>query len=116
MTINENDSLIDTTNDDVLAGAASVSVQISDGGENGVPPVTQTFQIAIENTNDLPVISSTPDNSIAEDSVYQYSIIAIDEDPSSTVSISSITLPSWLNLNGTLASRTILMMMLALIK
>ena len=107
MTVDESGRITWTPdNDDVLSGPATVSISVADGGEDGASPANQTFQITVINTNDAPVFASTPTDTILEDSEYSYTMIVSDEDPSDALTITVVTLPSWLSLNGETLSGT----------
>ncbi len=57
---------------------------------------TTPFSIEVINVNDAPVISTTPQTSVAQDSNYQYIIAADDDDLNTTLSYSAPVTPSWL--------------------
>ncbi len=79
------------TNSEV--GEHSVVLTVSDG----TTTTTQSFTIAVGNTNDAPTFDSTAVTSATEDSAYSYSITTSDVDGDS-LTISAATLPSWLSL------------------
>ncbi len=79
------------TNSEV--GDHSVVLTVSDG----TTTTTQSFTIAVGNTNDAPTFDSTAVTSATEDSAYSYSITTSDVDGDS-LTISATTLPSWLSL------------------
>ncbi len=83
------------TNADV--GSHNVSLQVSDG----TATVDQSFSIVVINTNDAPVITSTPVLSINEDQPYTYTVTATDVDVGDTLSYTAVTIPSWLSFNAT---------------
>lgn len=84
------------TNDDV--GTHVVNISVSDG--NGGSDWTR-FTITVENTNDDPKITTSPQGSVNEDSVYSIYLEAEDIDPVSTSFFWSMeTDASWLALTG----------------
>ncbi|NJP07483.1 MAG: tandem-95 repeat protein, partial [Chloroflexaceae bacterium] len=80
------------TNADV--GNNPVELEVSDG----TVTIVQTFTIAVANVNDAPVFTSTPVTAANEDTVYTYNISTDDVDASDTLTITALTLPSWLTL------------------
>ncbi|NOZ34487.1 MAG: T9SS type A sorting domain-containing protein [Chlorobi bacterium] len=89
----ENGTLSGTPlNEDV--GAHTVSVKVSDGLDENI----QTFTINVINTNDPPLITSSPIETVDEDSQYSYKITATDEDPTKDVlTFSAVEFPDWLS-------------------
>ena len=77
------------TNSDV--GDHSVVLTATDAADEAD---TQSFTIAVTNTNDAPTISSTAVTSAIEDSAYSYTIAAGDVDSGDTVTYAATTLPS----------------------
>ena len=84
-------------------GSHSVTLVATDG--SGATD-TQSFSIVVANTNDAPVITSTPVTAVDEDSPYSYSVSVTDVDVGDNVSIIGTTVPSWLSLNGSTLSGT----------
>ncbi|NJO70635.1 MAG: hypothetical protein HC825_00805, partial [Oscillatoriales cyanobacterium RM1_1_9] len=62
---------------------------------------TQTFAIAVANTNDPPEFTSTAPTSATQDSPYTYNIVTTDPDTGDSLTITGTTLPSWLTLTST---------------
>ena len=60
--------------------SGEIVLVVSDGGEDGVIPFTQTFTIAVEAVNDRPEITSTPPETVYEDEQYVYQIEVSDPD------------------------------------
>ena len=79
------------TNDDV--GLHNVVLRVSDGQEF----VDQTFTIEVINTNDAPVITSTPPTVVNEDQAYSYTLTATDVDAGDTLTLLATTQPAWLS-------------------
>jgi hypothetical protein len=71
-------------------GTFEVSIKASDEYEDTI----QSFSIIVANTNDKPFFVSQPDTLIRENDQYSYSIDDVDEDDELTVSV--VTIPSWL--------------------
>jgi hypothetical protein len=84
------------TNDDV--GSYQVTLRVLDG-RGGVDKTT--FMLTVENTNDAPVISTTPVDEVDEDGMYTLFLEATDEDPTrDTFTWSLVTDAEWLELDG----------------
>ncbi|UWH41925.1 tandem-95 repeat protein [Shewanella xiamenensis] len=60
----------------------------------------QSFSIVVANVNDAPTISSTALTSATQDAAYSYTLVAIDSDVGDSVTLSAVTLPSWLSFNA----------------
>ena len=63
-----------------LVTTAQVEVQVADGGESGVLPVTQSWTITVAQVNDAPEIASDAITSATEDEAYTYAVVATDID------------------------------------
>jgi len=88
--------------DALVEGEESIIVDITGvaGGsavENGVQQQTLT----LTDTNNEPVISSTPVNNVNEDSLYSYTFAVTDADAGDTLTLSATQLPGWLSFNST---------------
>jgi len=79
-------------NDDVGDHAVELTVTDSAGATD-----TQSFSITVSNTNDAPVITSTPVTTVDEDDTYTYTLMASDVDVGDELTLSAPTLPSWLS-------------------
>ena len=79
--------------------SGEIVVVVSDGGEDGVLPFTQTFTVDVEPVNDRPEIISEPELLVYEDEVYTYQIEVSDPD-SDTFYYSLLIGPNGLTLNG----------------
>ncbi|WP_434950134.1 Ig-like domain-containing protein [Shewanella sp. HL-SH4] len=75
-----------------------IVISVSDGT---LSASLTAFNLTVINTNKAPTITSTPITSIAEGSVYSYTFSATDVDPGDTLTLSALTLPSWLSFNVT---------------
>ncbi|MDH1628608.1 putative Ig domain-containing protein, partial [Shewanella xiamenensis] len=60
----------------------------------------QSFSIVVANVNDAPTISSTALTSATQDAAYSYTVVATDSDVGDSVTLSAVTLPSWLSFNA----------------
>ena len=81
------------TNDNV--GTENIIITASDGFAS----VQDNFSLTVNNTNDAPLITSTPSTSIQEDRTYSYFAFISDEDPGDFISLKALTLPNWLTYN-----------------
>lgn len=75
-------------------GEHNVVLTINDGTEE----VVQDFTLEVLNTNDPPVVTSTPVTEARPGVAYTYTIIAEDED-GDALTYTARTLPGWLNFN-----------------
>ncbi|MEL4283311.1 putative Ig domain-containing protein, partial [Shewanella mangrovisoli] len=60
----------------------------------------QSFTIVVANVNDVPTISSTALTSATQDAAYSYTLVATDSDVGDSLTLSAVTLPSWLSFNA----------------
>ncbi len=69
-------------------------------GTSNERSVTTEFQVTVNDVNDLPIISSNPDETINENILYEYTITATDEEtaPNNLIFVGEI-LPNWLSLS-----------------
>ncbi|MEM7165061.1 MAG: putative Ig domain-containing protein [Planctomycetota bacterium] len=70
-------------------GNQAFTIRVTDNGVGSLFD-TQSFTVAVTDVNQPPVITSTPVTSGAEFDLYEYSVIAIDPDPTDTL---TYTLP-----------------------
>ena len=77
--------LVEWTPTQANLGSDSVAVRIDDG-KGGLN--IHRYLLTVLNTNDSPIISSTPDTAATEDSPFSYALIASDPDPVDTLSYS----------------------------
>lgn len=73
-------------------GTFEVSIKASDGYED----TTQIFSIVVANTNDKPFFVSQPDTLIRLYNQYSYNIEVDDVDEDDELTVSVVTIPSWL--------------------
>ncbi|MCF6364123.1 MAG: putative Ig domain-containing protein [Gammaproteobacteria bacterium] len=96
MSFNAGTGVLSGTPTNVDVGTHSVVLRVNDGTVN----VDQSFSVAVANTADAPVISSTAVTSATEDTTYSYIFVASDVDVGDTLTLSAPTLPGWLNFNA----------------
>ncbi|PWF63581.1 hypothetical protein CBX96_09840 [Shewanella sp. BC20] len=60
----------------------------------------QSFMIVVTKVNGAPVITSTALTSATQDAVYSYTLVATDSDVGDSLTLSAVTLPSWLSFNA----------------
>ena len=78
-------------------GSISIRITVDDGkGGTGY----QQFILEVLDTNDPPLITSTPDSTATEDSPYQYALEATDPDPADTLSYSLVSGPSTITVDS----------------
>jgi VCBS repeat-containing protein len=76
-----------------LVTTAQVEVQVADGGESGVLPVTQGWTINVTPVNDAPEITSDAVTVATEDEAYSYTVEATDVDIDTVLTFSLTTAP-----------------------
>ncbi|AWB67172.1 hypothetical protein C2869_12320 [Saccharobesus litoralis] len=97
LTFNSSTQVLSGTPSNSEVGNHTVSLQVSDG----TTTIGEQFTITVANTNDAPVIGSSAVTSATEDSVYNYTLSASDDDSNDTLTYStSGTVPTWLSFNG----------------
>jgi hypothetical protein len=84
------------------AGTYNVTLRVTD---NHIVR-NQVFTITVANVIDAPVITSTPLKSVDEKVLYTYNLTVTDTDATDTITITKVTLPSWLTFNWTAGSKT----------
>ncbi|MDH1628624.1 Ig-like domain-containing protein, partial [Shewanella xiamenensis] len=62
--------------------------------------IDQSFTIVVANVNDAPTITSSAQTSATQDAAYSYTLVATDSDVGDSVTLSAVTLPSWLSFNA----------------
>ncbi len=91
LSVDPTTGLVQWTPTQANIGSDSVAVRIDDG-KGGIN--IYRYLLTVLNTNDLPVISSTPDTTAVEDSPFAYALAASDPDPADTLSYSLSSGPS----------------------
>lgn len=94
LTFNPTSGLLSGTPDNTEVGIHPVSIKATDGSIE----IFQNFDIDVTNTNDPPVITSTPVTDAAEGEAYTYFIVANDPDDDPLVFTVPV-LPEWLTFN-----------------
>ncbi len=98
MTINSATGLIQWTPANADVGSHDVTVRVTDSA-NAV--ATQSYTLAVSNTNDAPTISGSPSTTVAEDSAYSFIPDASDVDAGDTLLFSISNKPSWAEFSET---------------
>src|SRR5690606_34544301 len=86
------------------SSSADVEVQITDGGEDGATPATQSWTISIDALNDAPQITSTAPTTATEGQLYEYVITVDDPDDANNgtdLSFSLLTAPTGMTISPT---------------
>jgi hypothetical protein len=86
------------TNDNV--GVFDITVRVNDGTVN----IDQSYQLTVNNVNDLPVITTTPPLTINANLPYIYEIIATDVDEGDVLTYTVESKPSWLTFTAATTS------------
>ena len=77
-------------------GTVQVEIRVDDaGGASG----GQSFSLTVLNTNDPPVITSLPDTTAVEDSLYTYAPLATDPDPVDSITFSLAAAPEGMSID-----------------
>ena len=76
------------------AGASLVTITANDGALTG----TETFRLAVTNTNRLPVVDPIADQTVAESNSFSLNVGAIDPD-GAIPSLTAVGLPAWATLS-----------------
>ncbi|MCB1837448.1 MAG: tandem-95 repeat protein, partial [Alcanivoracaceae bacterium] len=83
---------------------ADVTVEVEDGGENGVAAATQRFTITVTPVNDAPTITSVAPTSATEAALYSYQLVVNDPDDSNNgtdLAFSLTQAPSGMSISAT---------------
>ena len=91
------------TNSDVGTTSA-IEITVTDSAS--ATASLATFSLTVSNTNDAPVISGMPSNSVAEDSTYGFTPTASDVDAGDTLSFSISNAPSWTSFDASTGALT----------
>ncbi|AQT59134.1 hypothetical protein B0D95_02815 [Cellvibrio sp. PSBB023] len=75
---------------------AGIVITVSDGTTSTSLPA---FSLTVVNVNDVPTISSTPVTTATQDVAYSYTFAAADGDAGDVLTLSAVTIPSWLSFN-----------------
>lgn len=82
MTINSSSGLISWTPGEGVT-SENVTVSVTDGGQDGAQPDTESFVINVNSVNDAPTITSIAPSSGIENIEYQYAVTVSDPDHTS---------------------------------
>ncbi|WP_344798971.1 putative Ig domain-containing protein, partial [Litoribacillus peritrichatus] len=74
--------LITWTPTEGVTTSGTVTLTVSDGGEDGAAADTENFTVTVDTVNDAPVISSTAGTTATEDIQYSYQVSVTDPDDS----------------------------------
>ncbi len=83
-------------------GNYPVTLRVSDGHMQ----IDQSFTIIVENVNDLPVVTSTPNTLVNEDDPYTYTLTVTDADAADVIHMTVNSKPSWLAFDYTDGTKT----------
>lgn len=72
--------LLTWTPENGITSSGTITVTVSDGGEDGALAATQVFEILVSGVNTPPSITSSPVTSAQEDVQYQYQLEVLDLD------------------------------------
>jgi len=90
MSVDAQTGLVQWTPSQDDVGSVQVEIRIDDGkGGSTLHP----FTLTVANTNDVPVITSAPDSTAVEDSLYTYALVATDADLADTLSYAVVAGP-----------------------
>lgn len=97
LSINPSSGLINGTPGIEDVGDTTVTVRVDDNnGGYG----TQTYSLTVSSKiNHSPEITSQPDTTAIANQLYQYQVIAVDQDPGDTLTYQLTSGPIWLNIN-----------------
>lgn len=99
--VNTSTKIVSGTPTNADVGTNTITLQITDGSI----PVSKTFTIEVDNTNDPPVIDSSPAETTDEDVLYEYVIEFTDVDDGDVVTVTADA-PTWLTLSANTLSGT----------
>jgi hypothetical protein len=88
------------SNDNV--GNHPVTLRVSDG--HGTKD--QAFTLVVNNVNDAPSVTSSPQVSVNEDVAYSYTLTVADVDVADVINIAVVSKPAWLNFAYTPGAKT----------
>ena len=74
--------LITWTPSEGVTTSGEVTVEVSDGGEDGAVAATEEFTVTVTPVNDAPTITSTAPTTATEDAEYSYQVVVSDPDDS----------------------------------
>jgi VCBS repeat-containing protein len=80
-----------------IGTTSNIVITVTDAA--GATDSLASFNIAVSNTNDAPVISGTPITIIAEDATYSFTVSSSDVDTGDSATYSMTGNPGWLSIN-----------------
>jgi hypothetical protein len=83
-------------------GPNNVTIRVYDGHVQK----DQSFVIDVVNTNNTPVVTSTPVTSVNEDVAYTYTLTVTDADAADNINMTIVSKPSWLNFTYSTGAKT----------
>lgn len=89
--------LLSGTPSNADVGSHAVLLRVTDA--DGLT-ADQSFSITVTNSNDAPTITSTETTAAVQDAVYSYTFAAKDVDLDDVLTLSAVTIPSWLSFNA----------------
>lgn len=92
-TAGQKQATLSVTPTDAHVGSFPVTLRVSDGKID----VDQSYTLKVNNINDIPEITSTPQTGVNEDEPYTYTVTVLDKDLADVISISVQKKPTWLN-------------------
>jgi lysophospholipase L1-like esterase len=101
ITLNANRQVVASPVDPGWYGSQTVVFTVTDRGNNGkyIKSDKDTVVFTITPVNNAPVITSTPALEVSVGSLYSYTLISTDDN--NVITLSAVTIPSWLTFSGT---------------
>lgn len=97
LSFNSVTGLLSGTPSNADVGSHAVLLRVTDA--DGLT-ADQSFSITVTNSNDAPTITSTATTAAVQDAVYSYTFAATDVDVDDVLTLSAVTIPSWLSFNA----------------
>ena len=97
LSFNASNRTLSGTPTNAEVGTLAVKVTATDGSSASA---YDTFNLAVTNVNDAPVITTTPTTTLSFLDTYSYTFAASDVDAGSSITKAATTLPSWLSFNS----------------
>ncbi|MCB2384391.1 tandem-95 repeat protein [Shewanella sp. SR1] len=97
LSFNSVTGLLSGTPSNADVGSHAVLLRVTDA--DGLT-ADQSFSITVTNSNDAPTITSTATTAAVQEAVYSYTFAATDVDVDDVLTLSAVTIPSWLSFNA----------------
>lgn len=97
LSFNSVTGLLSGTPSNADVGSHAVLLRVTDA--DGLT-ADQSFSITVTNSNDAPTITSTATMAAVQEAVYSYTFAATDVDVDDVLTLSAVTIPSWLSFNA----------------